>query len=1028
MNKPGKFIVHLLLFLLSAVLSAQSVILSPLEDSSTDINHIAVSALGKRNTVATLFVNGEEVAQDTFRIDGIVEFVNIEVPDGPVELKITTIGTTGQSFSTERHIHVIGPVYQIVADEKDISLPADGRSTGAFRFHIQDEWGYVLNNTLIFSAQLDMGVLLNTDLDNSQVGTQIAVNNGVCEVNIQSPNEASRGVLALEVNGHKEQFPILFKTPSEPFMLLGTLNAALSYHGSGDQASDLSNIGLYDRNSRNLTDQALIGGRTAFYAKGGVKPGYRLTASFDSDRGYMDQLFADVDPDDPYPLYGDASTLLFDAQTRSKLYAKLEHDESHLLIGDFNTALTNNEFTAYNRTFNGLQADWHEGDHQMRGFASLTDREQNQEEILGQGISGFYYLSDGGITRFSEKIRLIVRDRYHSETILNTKEQTRFLDYDINYVDGTLMFKQAVPGVDANGNPVFIVVSYEHQSQSRESLVGGLRYQGLIGDDLEIGATLIAEDKGDMNYYLYGVDADLPISPWLSVNGELAESRDPVLLDSSTIARAFRGEIVFTPQTRTTFKGYYRSVDEAFKNNSQVGKSSEGGSEKFGLKGRYQLKKKGELQSEYYEQKSNSGTSQQTENRVFTTQYLLGKMDGNGLKLGYENSERKKATSVIDSLSTYQAHSLYGGINLKLHDKLTGSLEHQQNLSSDAMAKPSNTSLGLSYMLAERLSLYWKYRLVPGAEYEHQNIVGLDSKISENTQITGRYEINGISSEARNRASIGLNNKWQINDDLSLNIAFESTAIIDSFEIVTPDHRSLALAGEYLPEAPWKLAGKYEQRKDKMSLSRVSSLGGDVRLFAGFGLISKFEHFNNSYKGDDAGTLIRTSFQAGLAYRPEENDVVNVLAKLAYIAEDNTHSTPTLRQDRLIASIHTYWQAFDCLGLSGRIAQRTIYDEEGDLFSDTTRTLFVSLRPEIAWNLKWSTAMDIRYMSMSPLDQNSTGLALEVDYLLKTNTQVGVGYIFSNFEDRDFSFHDYQFHDFYISIHLKFSEDIFNWH
>jgi len=103
------------------------------------------------------------------------------------------------------------------------------------------------------------------------------------------------------------------------------------------------------------------------------------------------------------------------------------------LYGDYNTGLTENEFTAYNRTFNGMLANWQQRDHHILGFASLTDREVVQEEIRGQGISGYYYFQGGNITRFSEKIMLLVRDRYHSETILSLKEQTRFHDYDVNY-------------------------------------------------------------------------------------------------------------------------------------------------------------------------------------------------------------------------------------------------------------------------------------------------------------------------------------------------------------------------------------------------------------------------------------------------------------------------------------------------------------------------------------------------------------------------------------------------------------------
>lgn len=58
--------------------------------------------------------------------------------------------------------------------------------------------------------------------------------------------------------------------------------------------------------------------------------------------------------------------------------------------------------------------------------------------------------------------------------------------------------------------------------------------------------------------------------------------------------------------------------------------------------------------------------------------------------------------------------------------------------------------------------------------------------------------------------------------------------------------------------------------------------------------------------------------------------------------------------------------------------------------------------------------------------ENKSGVALEVNYLVVRNTQVGLGYRFKRFKDPDFaagSF-DFGFHDLYITIHTKFSEDV----
>jgi len=42
-------------------------------------------------------------------------------------------------------------------------------------------------------------------------------------------------------------------------------------------------------------------------------------------------------------------------------------------------------------------------------------------------------------------------------------------------------------------------------------------------------------------------------------------------------------------------------------------------------------------------------------------------------------------------------------------------------------------------------------------------------------------------------------------------------------------------------------------------------------------------------------------------------------------------------------------------------------------------------------------------------------------------TRVGLGYALSRFDDIDFSFQNYSYSNIYITLNLKFSEDIFNW-
>lgn len=1019
--------------LLSTTLFAQVMMLEPKDNAVSNLNHISVTVAGKAGSPVKLFVNDVEAAEGVMRIDGIFDFLSVKVPAGPVTLRAEAIGAGDRTFIAEKNIHVLGPLGQIKNVSGDINLPADGRSIGKYKFELSDEWGYQLHDVRVVTVRLSSGTLIDKDFDEHSTGHQAQAVEGYVTVSIQAGDEPTeRSTLDIQVGGYGQQFNVSYSIPEEPLLLVGAVSSSISTLATGQDPNALPHFGIIDRNNAQLGDNVLLGGRTAFYAKGSIKPGLRLTASLDTDRGYLDQLFVDVDPQEQYPLFGDASTITFDAQSRSKFYAKLEQNESFVLLGDFNTNMTETEFTAYNRTFNGVLGSYLYKDHEVLAFATATDRSMEQEEIRGEGISGFYYLNHGSMTRFSEKIRIVTKDRYHPETVLETKNLTRFFDYEINYVDGTLMFKQPVASLDGAGNPIFIVVSYEFQGSNTRSWIGGFRHKSKFGPDgkINVGTTFIAEERATNNYMLYGVDATVPVNDMITISAELGQSRNPNdFVDSISVGTAIKTEV----QVRNLYpglnlKGYVRSIGDDFVNASQVGSGTELGSFKYGLNAKYDSRKYGKITSEYYDQTGSSGTINTLDSRVFNMHVERRMRENSTLKLGYENALREKFDASDSLLSKDYSNLLKAQYEVLLLKHIKAVFEHEQNLTLTNRTKPTNSSVGLVYPITEQLEVYWKYRFIQGTGVNRQSVLGFRSKVGENTDIEGKYEIGGITGEQRNKASLGLKNKWYLREDLVVNIALENTATVDSFEIPTPSHQAMALSFEYLPEMPWKAIGKYEVRDDASSLQRVITLGGDMRIFAGFGAIAKMDHWENRYKVGNQGSQVRDNYQAGLAYRPQSSDRINALAKLAYVSDRNTQIAIPVRQDRYIFSVHSYWQIDRKIGLASRFATRFVLDDDATFdASVSTQTYFFQSRVEYAYTNELSGILDARFIHMSPTNENAFGLAAEVDYLVYKNIQFGIGYILKDYTDADFSFLDYQYHNLYFALHAKFSEDIFNW-
>ncbi|MBC8376274.1 MAG: hypothetical protein H8E26_09515 [FCB group bacterium] len=1019
--------------LLSTTLFAQILMLEPKDNAVSKLNNISVTVAGKAGSPATLFVNDVEVASEVIRIDGLLDFLSVRVPAGPVSLRVEALGVGDKTFTAEKKIHVLGPVGQIKSASGDIILPADGRSIGKYKFELFDEWDYQLHDVKVVTLKLSSGTLIDKDYDEHSTGHQAEVVEGVVSLRIQSGNEPTeRSTLDIQATGYSQQFNVSYTIPEEPLLLVGATSGSLSTLGKDQDPNDLPHFGIINRNSAQLGDHVLLGGRTAFYAKGSIKPGLRLTASLDTDRGYLDQLFVDVDPQEQYPLFGDASTITFDAQSRSKLFAKLEQNESFVLLGDFNTSMTDNEFTAYNRTFNGLLGSYLYKNHEIQAFTTATDRSMEQEEIRGEGISGFYYLNNGSVTRFSEKIRIVTKDRYHPETVLETKTLTRFFDYEINYVDGTLMFKQPIASLDGAGNPIFIVVSYEFQGSNSRSWIGGFRHRSKLGpgEKITVGTTFLTEQRATANYMLYGIDANVPVNDKITVSAEIGQSRNPNdFIDSVTVGSAIKTEVqVDDVYPGLNLKGYIRAVGDDFVNASQVGGRTERGSFKYGLNAKYDSKKYGKITSEYYDQNGSIGTNNTHESRVFNMHVERRVKENSTLKFGYENSLREKFDASDSLLSKDFSNLLKAQYDVLLLEHIKAVFEHEQNLSFNNRTKPTNSSVGLVYPITEQLEVYWKYRFIQGTGVNRQSVLGFRSILGENTDIEGKYEIGGITGDQRNRATLGLKNKWYVREDLVVNVSLENTATVDSFEIPTPSHQAMALSFEYLPEMPWKAIGKYEIRDDANSLQRVITLGGDMRIFAGFGAIAKLDHWENRYKIGNMGSQTRENYQAGLAYRPQDSDQINALAKLAYVSDRNSQIATPIRQDRYIFSVHSYWQINKQIGLASRFATRYVLDDDAAFDeSISTQTYFFQSRAEYAYTNELSGILDARFIYMAPYSESAFGLAAEVDYLVYQNIQLGVGYILKNYSDADFSFLDYQYHNLYFALHAKFSEDIFNW-
>jgi len=284
-----------------------------------------------------------------------------------------------------------------------------------------------------------------------------------------------------------------------------------------------------DRNMEALAqggDDVVTDGRLALYARGRILGRWLMTLAYDSDRRESETRFGGViDPTQYYTIYADRSERRYDAASQRRLYLRLERPQFYALFGDYDTGIDEPELARYVRSMNGLKAEYRSDRVSATAFASDTPNRHRRDEIQGNGLSGPYALGSRNILANSERVSIEIRDRLHSERIIESRLLTRHIDYDIDYLAGTLRFREPIlsrsPGLD----PQFIVADYEVDGVAGREVNAGGRVAWRNGDQtLQVAATAIHDNDGTTRTDLGGVDVRYRPAPSTEIRAEIAVS------------------------------------------------------------------------------------------------------------------------------------------------------------------------------------------------------------------------------------------------------------------------------------------------------------------------------------------------------------------------------------------------------------------------------------------------------------------------------------------------------------------------
>ncbi len=1011
-----KRLLHILavLFLFGASASAQLQIITPAQDSTVSaLTRQVVTAQSATGFDAELYVNGTFAQRKTVRTDGFVDFINVEVPQGPVEFEVRIVNPDGTpAFWEKRTMHILGGPARIEMELENSSVEANGQSTVKGFARVYDQWDYVIQGDLYITVGADSGSIATVDADSSRRGIQIPVVNGIAEFEYRAGTGAGVSRVGVQVGQVTAEKEIFLNTPTEPFTLVGLANGTAGlYSAKGDRSQ------LFD--DRSFPDGLTTDGRVAMFARGSVYERYLLTASLDTDRKNRGRYFRELDPDYLYSIYGDNSMLFYDVQTNRNLYIKLERDQTYGLFGDYNTDLTGQEFISYNRTLNGIKAGHQDKKWKLSGFGSLTDRRATQIELRGQGLSGFYDLGYTDITPGTEKIRIETRDRFHSEVLLKVEHQSRFSDYDIDYTQGSVFFKQPVSAVDHDGNPVYIMVSFEAKTGGAMSYIAGGRAEHHFNDQLTFGVTAVTEEQSPSNFLMLGTDAKYSFGSMLSVGGEFARSSN---ITGSGVAYKLNG--TSSPVSGLRLNSYYRRVEAGFTNETQIGGRRELGTIKYGLGGDYVLTSSTKLLSDYYQTHQNNSTGGTNDVRSVSAaveQRLAAGFNGQ-LKVEDVRYDGMNPDTLQPFLAT---HSTLGSAKLDYTytEKLKITGLHERNLgSSPELTRPNATSLIGEYRVTKDMTLNVQEKF-----YENggmMSTVGFSTNVLENTQAYGKYEIGNAIGAYRNQVSIGLKNKLKVTEDVTGYLGYEKTKALGQRvgEAATQDHSAYSAALEYLPKLPLKVATKVEFGENSVSDKTNFTFAGDYRFERDFSFIVKYRGANESAKKSDSYRDIEHLI-AGLAYRPVDENWLNVIGKYEVKVDKNHYIAPFIDYNTSIISIHSFIEPVRKLEFGLKYAYKASTENSVN-FGATTNTNFYLLRAEYDITDDLNAGAEYRLLHQLEAGDRLNGYSIDAGYVVYRNVRLTVGYNFKGYKELDLVDYSLWSRGPFIRLSFKFSEEL----
>jgi len=702
-------------------------------------------------------------------------------------------------------------------------------------------------------------------------------------------------------------------------------------------------------------------------------------------------------------------------------------------------------------------------------YAAQPDTLPQRDVFLGTGGSS-YFLKFQDITRGSETIQVEVQNPTTGQ-IIERKTLTYGVDYDINYIQGLIILKRPLSGSAAdsglivtnpNGdNRAYLVVNYEHTPTASDvdAFSYGGRVQAWANDNWRVGVTGMNEDLGTSEQKSYGADILYRHSERTFFELEIARTDGT----GKSEDRSLDGGLTLSTNTGATGEG------QALRFKGQVD-LREAGAGFDGLVGGYfedreagfstlnyrslndetlwgvyaELEPMDQVSLRFYHDDYDDSAGKLVRETGAEVSWVqssaltweagvervekvtpgsaakTGERTDVALRLTYEPNDR--AASYAFAQGTV---SRSGGLSRNNRFGIGGRYQLGENWRLEGEVSDGSTGVGarvlVGYERDENVSSYFGWTLDPDREFGGRALNGRDrgqfvagARRKLNDRLTmyaeNTYDLFG---EHRSLTSV-YGADYAFSETLSFTGGLEVGQVSDDGNNTDFDRTALSLGSSYRDEA-WAVTGRVEYRRDE-GLQAGDNRDADTiaakvtaryKISENARLLMAAEAVQSENAAASIPDAEYVEANLGYAYRPVDNDRLNVLARYTYLYDmtERVAASPasgasfelTPRQRAHVLSVDASYDANESWTLGGKIGGRWSDQDNGAGFVSNNAVLgVVNARYHVVHN--WDALVEYRVLNAEDIGSD-TGLTASLYRHVGNTAKVGIGYNFGKFSD-----------------------------